>query len=354
MYKETHNKSGKNVSIIQRAHKGRKLLFGITAVCTMALTMLAGCGNNEKTDTAYGEKKEKVEVNIGYFPNVTHAQALVMKNEGTLEEAFGEDASVNWTSFNAGPAEVEAIFAGDIDIGYIGPVPAINANVKSDGDVRILTGATQAGSIMIKRADSDIESVADLAGKNVAIPQMGNTQHLCLLALLEENGLKPVTDGGTVNVAAVANADVGNMLAQGNIDAALVPEPWGATLLDQGAELLLDENQVFMEGDYSVAVVVVRKEFEEAHPEIVEAFLKAHDEATEAINDNLNEKTQVMNEEIYNATSKKLDEALLTEAFSRIKVDSAINKASIDRFVEIGLSQNFISEKPKDNLLDEK
>lgn len=353
MHKLTYGKR-KDVKIIQRANKGRKLLFGLTALCIMSLAMLTGCGSDEKVETASGEKKEKVDVNIGYFPNVTHAQALVMKNEGALEEAFGEDADVNWTSFNAGPAEVEAIFAGDIDIGYIGPVPAINANVKSGGDVRILTGATQAGSIMVKRADADIKSVADLDGKNVAIPQMGNTQHLCLLALLEENGLKPVTDGGTVNVAAVANADVGNMLSQGNIDAALVPEPWGATLLAQGAELLLDENQVFMEGDYSVAVVVVRKEFEEAHPELVEAFLKAHDEATAAINNNLAEKTRIMNEEIYNATSKKIDEALLTEAFGRIKVDSAINKASMDRFVEIGLSQNFISEKPKDNLLDEK
>lgn len=326
-------------------HDKKKMLSGFMAMTVLVLGALTGCSGANR------DSGGKTEVNIGYFPNVTHAQALVMKNERTLEQAFGEETDVNWTSFNAGPSEVEAIFAGDIDIGYIGPVPAINANVKSDGDVHILTGASQAGSIMVKRSDTDIESPADLAGKNVAIPQIGNTQHLCLLALLEENGLKPVTDGGNVNVVAVANADVANMLTQENIDAALVPEPWGATLLEQGAELLLDEKEVFMEGSYSVAVVVVRKEFEEEHPELVEAFLKAHEETTAAINSSLSEKIQVMNEEIYSATGKKLDEGLLEEAFGRIKVSSEMDKESIEKFVEIGLSQNFISEKPGDDLL---
>ena len=77
-----------------------------------------------------GAESGETQVHIGYFNNVTHAQALYLKANGTLEKTFGKDTKVEWSAFNAGPAEVEALFAGDIDIGYIGTVTAINANVK--------------------------------------------------------------------------------------------------------------------------------------------------------------------------------------------------------------------------------
>ena len=152
------------------------ILTGIIAVTAFGLI---GCGK---------DSKKTKEVNVGYFNNITHAQALMMKAEGTLDKSLGDDVSVKWTAFNAGPAEVEALFSGDIDIGYIGPVPAISANVKSKGDVVIISSATKGGAVLVKRKGADINSVADLDGKVVAIPQIGNTQHLCLLKLLADNG----------------------------------------------------------------------------------------------------------------------------------------------------------------------
>lgn len=312
----------------------------------LIMLTLFGCGNSKT-------QGEKTQVHVGYFPNVTHTQALVMKADGSLKEALADQADVEWISFNAGPAEVEALFAGDIDIGYIGPVPAINANVKSKGDVHIIAGATQAGAILVKRQGAEISAVKDLEGKKVAVPQFGNTQHLCLLQLLTENGLKPLSDGGTVDVVAVANADVANMMDQGNIDAALVPEPWGATLLDKGAEMVLDENQVYLNGNYSVAVVVVREEFEKEHPDIVKTFLEQHENATLYINENPKEAREKVNDEIFGATQKKLDDAILEDAFSRIKADAGINRDSIDGFAQIGLEQGFISELPGDDVIEE-
>lgn len=248
--------------ILTGKYRDRKIL----AAGLLAFTLvLGGCG-------AKGGSDAELTLHMGYFPNVTHTQALVMKADKSLEEALGDKAKVEWVSFNAGPAEVEALFAGDIDIGYIGPVPAINANVKSQGEVRIIAGATKAGAILVKRQGAEISSVGDLDGKKVAVPQFGNTQHLCLLNLLSENGLKPLSDGGTVDVVAVANADVANMMDSGNIDAALVPEPWGAILLSKGAQMVLSEDEVYLDGNYSVAVVVVREEFKKEHPDIVKTF----------------------------------------------------------------------------------
>lgn len=314
---------------------------GILFIMLMALAVMSGCGKSDEKATT---------VNMGYFNNITHAQALLMKAEGKLESSFGEDITVKWNAFNAGPAEVEALFSGAIDIGYIGPVPAINANVKSNGDVVILSSATKGGAVLVGRKGSGIKDVKDLSGKVVAIPQIGNTQHLSLLQLLSDNGLKPASEGGDVTVSAVENADVANMMERGDIDAALVPEPWGATLLGQGAELLMDYDDIYMQGQYDVAVVVVRKEFMEANPELVEKFLKEHEEATKKVNEDTST-LKTINEELDRATGKSLSDTIISEAFGRIGVSTELNRESVMGFANISKEQGLISDLPEEGVL---
>lgn len=314
---------------------------GIFFIMLMMLAFMSGCGKSDGKATA---------VNMGYFNNITHAQALLMKAEGKLESSFGDGITVKWNAFNAGPAEVEALFSGAIDIGYIGPVPAINANVKSNGDVVILSGATKGGAVLVGRKGSGIKGVKDLSGKVVAIPQIGNTQHLSLLQLLNDNGLKPASEGGDVTVSAVENADVANMMERGDIDAALVPEPWGATLLGQGAELLMDYDDIYMQGQYDVAVVVVRKEFMEANPELVEKFLTEHEAATKKVNEDATA-LKTINEELDRATGKSLSDTIISEAFGRIGVSTELNRESVMGFANISKEQGLISDLPEEGVL---
>ena len=290
-------------------------------------------------------------VNIGYFNNITHAQALLMKSEKTLEQQLGSDVEVKWTAFNAGPAEVEALFAGDIDIGYIGPVPALTANVKSSGDVQVLAGATKGGAVLVCSPSQDISGVEDLDGKTVSIPQLGNTQHLSLLKLLSDNGLAPVTSGGSVNVSAVSNADVANTMNRGDIDAALVPEPWGATLIEDGAKVVLEYDEIYLNGDYDVAVVVVRKEFAQKHPDIVEQFLQVHEETSGKLMHEKEDSLKKINQELLDATWKSLSDSIISEAFTRINVGTDINKESMMGFAGISKEQGFISEIPEEEQL---
>ena len=132
---------------------------------------LTGCGTKKSAE-------KTTEINVGYFNNVTHAQALYMKAQGTLDKAFDGKAAVKWTSFNAGPSEVEALFSGNIDIGYIGPVPAISANVKSKGDVSLISGASQAGAELVKAPGSDIKSAKEFIENGVVgggmLPKLNN------------------------------------------------------------------------------------------------------------------------------------------------------------------------------------
>lgn len=320
--------------------KIKKMILAGIALST--LFAISGCGTS---------KDEVNSIKVGYFNNVTHAQALLMKSEKSLENTFGKDINVKWTAFNAGPAEVEALFAGDIDIGYIGPVPAISANVKSNGDVQILSGAAKGGAILIRREGAQISGVKDLARKTVAIPQIGNTQHLSLLKLLEDSGLKPVTEGGNVTVSAVANADVANAMARGDVDATLVPEPWGATLLEQGAKMVLNYDEIYLKGQYDVAVVVVRKEFMEKNPDLVEKFLREHEAATKEIYEKPQQVQKKINAELKQTTGKSLGENIIADAFDRILFQTDYRKEAIQGFANISKEQGFIKELPVDSQL---
>ncbi|MCD7737050.1 MAG: aliphatic sulfonate ABC transporter substrate-binding protein [Lachnospiraceae bacterium] len=328
----------------------------VFCIIMLALLTLTGCGSQGATsdsDTDGGSGTEAVEVRMAYFPNITHAQALVMKNEGSLEDALGDGYEVSWTSFTAGSSEVEALFAEEIDIGYIGPVPAINGNVKSEGDVTVIANAADAGAVLVVSADSGIASAADLDGRTVAIPQVGNTQHLCLLNLLSENDLSPVSEGGTVEVVAVDNSNLQNMFDQGSIDAALVPEPWGTLLTaSDNIELLLDYQDIYLSGNYPVAVVVVRRDFMEEYPEVVENFLQVHIDTTDSVNANLESAAEAMIEEIEAVTGTSYEKEVILSAFSRTTITTELNEDALWSFAQTAFDEEFIDEMPYESLMD--
>lgn len=339
---------------LNQNNPGKRFRFGWLALLMISIIGLTGCSSqNADSSSGADSSSEPVEVRMAYFPNITHAQALVMKNEETLEEALGDGYDVSWTSFTAGSSEVEALFAQEIDIGYIGPVPAINGNVKSDGDVIVIANAADAGAVLVVSADSGITSVSDLDGKTVAIPQTGNTQHLCLLNLLSQNDLSPVSDGGTVEVVAVDNSNLQNMFDQGSIDAALVPEPWGTILTSSdNIDILLDYEDIYYSGNYPVAVIVVRKDFLEEYPEVVETFLQVHMDTTDTINVDLDSSVDAMIEEINEVTGTSYDKDVILSAFSRTTLTVELNEDALMDFAEISLEQGFIDEMPGDSLVD--
>ena len=318
-----------------------KRLFAIVCMTLYCLLLLSGCGADPG----------QTQLRVAYFPNITHSQALVMKDQGTLEAALGESCSVTWTAFNAGPAEVEAMFAGEIDLGFIGPVPAISANVKSQGDFSVIAGAANGGSALVVRNGVEFTSLADLSGKVVAIPQLGNTQHLCLLNLLSTNGLAPVSSGGDVEVVAAGNADILNMMDQGNVDAALVPEPWASTILAQtDSRLALDHDQVWMDGDYSVAVVLVSQDFLQDHPDVVATFLEVHQATTAFILDHTAEAAAIANRQIEAETGKLIDQDILSSAYQRLLITDEIPAASLEAFAQLSYEEGFISALPDSSL----
>ncbi len=306
----------------------------------VVLILCLGIGCSKK-------QTDKQAMRIGYFPNITHSLAIVMKGQNSLEDKLGDNCKVSWYTFNAGPAEVEAMFAGQIDIGFIGPVPAINANVKSGGDVKIISNACDGGAVLVAAGNSGVQSVEDLAGKTVSVPQLSNTQHLCLLNLLAEHNMDAKSSGGTVEIVAVANADAQGMLKRGQIDAVLLPEPWGSIMeANCDAKIILDYDEIFESGAYPSTVIIVNRKYYEEHMDLVQEFLKVNRETTEYIGTHKEEAIELINTQLEKLTGKRIETDIINRSFARMNFTDQVISEAINQFAKTAKEQGFIRHMP--------
>ena len=288
-----------------------------SGVCALlALAALAGCGpKNSGGTNAAGV----TTVHLAFFPNVTHGVALVGTGKGIFAKALGANVKLEEQQFTAGPSEIEAIFGDQVDIGYIGPGPAVNGYVKSQGRaLRIVAGACSGGAALVVRSDAGIADVKALAGKRVGVPQTGGTQDISLRHALQQAQLTSTDKGGTVNVLPNAPADTLTLFVKKDLDAAWVPEPWVSRLVKEGnGRILNDERDLWPNKQFATTVVIVRKKFLDEHPDIVQKFLAAHVEAAEFIKAHPDEASQVIGDRIKTLTGKALPADILKQALSR-------------------------------------
>src|SRR5882757_1017646 len=256
-------------------------------------------------------------IHVGAFPNITHAQAMVGKANGWFEKRMGPKVTIDWKTFNAGPSAIEALFAGAIDMTYIGPNPAISGYVRSNGEaLRIVAGATSGGASLVVRNDSGIQKPEDFHGKKVASPQMGNTQDVALRAWLIAHGMKSTDKGGDVQVIPLANPDQLTLFIKKELDGAWAPEPWATRLIREGnGRLFLDERELWPNGQFVTAHLIVRTQFLKEHPDLVKDWIRAHVEVTDWIGAHLPEAKKLLNMQIQKETGKPLAEGLLNDAF---------------------------------------
>jgi NitT/TauT family transport system substrate-binding protein len=261
---------------------------------------------------------------------------------------LGEAATIQATSFNAGPAVIEALFADQIDLAYIGPNPAINGYVQSKGEaLRIVSGSTSGGAALVVRADAGIASAADLAGRKLATPQLGGTQDVALRNYVVANGLQTVENGGTVEIIPTQNSQTLDLFKQGMIDGAWVPEPWASRLIVEGGGVLfLDERDLWPDGAFVTTHIIVSTSFLIDHPDLVTRWLRAQVDITAWEQENPAEAKSLVNAEIERLTGKKLDEAVLEQAWSRMTITWDPISPSLVSSAESAFNIGFLAEKP--------
>ncbi|MGW5215192.1 aliphatic sulfonate ABC transporter substrate-binding protein [Streptomyces sp. NPDC004051] len=322
--------------------------FAVTAA--LLLLALTGCGYGSRAkekDTvgiAAGARKTDGldSVRIGYFGNLTHGTALVGNRKGFFQKELGA-TEARYAVFNAGPSEIEALNSGSLDIGWIGPSPAINGYVKSRGkNLRIIGGSASGGVKLVVNPDR-VKSLEDVEGKRIATPQLGNTQDVAFLNWASEQGwtVDPQSGRGDVTVVRSDNKVTPDAFAAGSVDGAWVPEPTASKLVAEGGKVLLDEASLWPGEEFVITNIVVRQEFLEKHPKAVEAVLRASVETNRWINAHPEKARAAANEQLAADSGKGLPADVLEPAWKSIRFTddplAATLRTQAEHAVAVGL-----------------
>jgi len=299
----------------RRSSPHRRVSLGAALVACLLVATACGGGAS-----ATNGGKEKVTLRIGYFPNVTHASAIVGVEQGLWVDSLGDNVDLRPTTFNDGTEAIEALFSGAIDASFIGPNPAITGFAQSNGEaLRIVSGATSGGAFLI--VTPEINAAADLRGKKISSPSLGNTQDVALRAWLAEQGLETNPEGGgDVSIVPQENAQILETFAAGTIDGAWVPEPWATRMREEaGGTVLVDEADLWPDGRFVTTHIIVAKGFLEEHPDVIKTLLEGHVAATDFVQDNPEEAQRIVNHAIGQITGASLDPDTIAAAWETLE-----------------------------------
>ena len=307
-------------------------IWSIIFAGIVSITSLLIVGIIVNSDETTHENK----IRVAYFPNINHAVPIIGMEKGTFQNQLGNNTVIEPILFDTGPQVIESIFAGSIDIAYVGPGPAINGFLKSeDHNVKILSGAASGGASFIVHPNSKIESVADFEGKRIAAPQIGNTQDISLRTYLSENGLKPAEKGGSVIVLNISNPDIYTLFAKGDIDAAWVPEPTATILVQQlDGKRLFNEEELWPDNRFASVLLIAREEYVKQNPDVINKWLEAHRQTVNWINSNPEQTRIIFIQFMKKETGKSLPDKLVDESLSNLEITSDPIVSSIHIFAK--------------------
>ena len=286
------------------------------------------------------------ELRLGHFPNITHAQAVYARAGGQFEQKLG--VPIKWSSFNAGPTAIEAIFTDAVDATFVGPNPAINGFIKSKGEkFVIIAGCASGGSGLVVRKDAGIKTERDFKGKIIATPQLGNTQDVAARIWFTEHGYKFKEKGGSLTLLPLSNPDQLTLFKKMEIHGAWTVEPWVARLeLEGEGELFLEEKNLWPNGRYVTTHLIISKEFLAANPQIVRNLLTALVEVTQHINADKAAAAKVLNAELKKETGKALPGGVIAKAMERVEFTWDPITASLRKSAEAAHKVGFLKKPP--------
>jgi NitT/TauT family transport system substrate-binding protein len=259
-------------------------------------------------------------VNIGYYANINHAPAVLGISSGAFQKALGPSTTINTFLFTSGGPEMTALLAGKLDMAYVGPDPAVNAYIQSNGTgLTIIAGVSSGGAVFVIQNDSGITSPNDLGGETFAAPGLGNTQDIALRYYLMEHGFNTTTNGGNVTIVDTTNANIVTLFAQGRISGAWVPEPYGEVLIQQfGGKLFVDEGSLWPGGNFSTTELVARTQFLQQHPDVVKDVVSADVNETIWINKNPSLAETDLNATLAALTGQGYSQSILSASLAKI------------------------------------
>jgi NitT/TauT family transport system substrate-binding protein len=328
----------------------------------VALGLLAACGDDDATSAGDGsdqasgadaDGEPSGTLRLGYFPNVTHAPAIIGVQEGLFEDALGDGVDLELQTFNAGGEAVEALIGGSIDATFIGPNPAINGFSESDGELlRIVAGTTSGGASLVVR--DGIDSPEDLAGTTLASPALGNTQDVALRSWLLGEGYETDTSGGgDVAITPQENPDTLTAFQDGSIDGAWLPEPWATRLIQEGGgHALVNEADLWPDGQFVTTQLIVATSYLEDHPANVRALISGLLDAIDVANGDATQAQTVTNDGIEEDTTNRLDDQTIAAAWKNLTFTPDPIAPSLEKSKDDAVEVDLLDDVDLDGIYD--
>ena len=336
-----------------RRHVSRRQLTTSVALAVLLSLMLAACGSSSKSgaNTNGSTPSGSVTLRLGYFPNVTHAPAIIGVQNGTFATKLGSGVKLDLKTFNSGTEATTALLAGAIDASFVGPNPAINAYQKTKGDIRVVAGTASGGASLIVKPS--INTAADLKGKKIGTPQAGNTQDVSLRTWLNKNGLHETKDGGDVTIVPEDNSVTLTAFQSGAIDGAWVPEPWATRLQTEGGgKVLVNEKSLWPGGKFATTLLMVKKEFLDAHPDVVQNLITGLAGSIDLIKSNPAQAKELVGKGIEQVTGKPLKASIIDASFKQLTFSLDPVASSLQTDAKNAEALGFLTSSDLANIFD--
>lgn len=317
----------------------KKFLTGAATVAAAAL-MLTACGGDEGGNgggEAGGETDEIREVTVGVL-SIAPSVGVAYGIEHGIFEEHGFDVTYEVSS--AGAAMLPAVSAGQLDFGVGNPLSVTTA-VDQGLEMKIVAGYSNsleegedvAG--VVTRADSGIETWADLEGKTTAVNALKTLGDLTIMHLAEEDGADPQA----LEFSEMGFPDMPAQLERGNADAVWIPEPFLSEMLADDANKLVGYS--FQETDPGMATMVTftSGELAEEDPEMVADFAEAMKASLAAAQEDQEGSRELLVE--FLEIPEEAAQDLVME-----RLDGEVSRDQLMFMVDLAERYNFIEEAP--------
>jgi NitT/TauT family transport system substrate-binding protein len=337
----------------RRKPSSRPVVAALALVAALSL-LLAACGSSKNSASGSGSgdgSGSTVTLRLGYFPNVTHAPVIIGVQNGTFQSKLGAKVKLELKTFNSGTEATTALISGAIDASFVGPNPAINAYQKTGGGIRVVAGTASGGAFLVVK--SGINSAADLKGKKVATPQLGNTQDVALRTWLNTNGLHETKDGGDVTIVPEDNSLTLTAFESATIDGAWVPEPWATRLVTEGnGKVLIDEKTLWPGGRFVTTLLMVKKSYLDAHQDVIENLIRGLADTIDLTKSDPAQAQQLTGEGIDQVTGKTLKASLIKASFEHLTFTLDPIAGSLKKDAENAKALGFLDSSNLGNIFD--
>ncbi|TXK76341.1 ABC transporter substrate-binding protein [Paenibacillus sp. N3.4] len=319
--------------------------IGLLTLLLLLSSLLSACG---EALTSTGKAKK---VRLGVFKNVTHAAAYIALEKGYFAKEWGSDVEIEVTAFDNGSDLSIAMSTGDIDVGFVGPGPATTFFLKSN-NYRVVSGSNNGGAVLVARNGAGINGVKDLANKTIAIPSKGNTNEISLRMLLKQGGVQVGKSVNDAHLIVRSPSDTLISFRQQEIDATLVPEPWGTQLEKAGLGKVIVDWQAIPpnNGDYPTVIMVASDEFIAHHRDMVKGAIKANMDGIAFIQNSPDQAYDLINNQLKKYSGKGMDKSLIKASLSRLKLTTDVNIKVMEMMAKVSIEARYIKGIKEDEL----